>query len=204
MSLTEKPHRLPEAESPPESPESPESREPAEPAERSTVRRLLTALVAISVVLLLVASGGLFTLAARARGETDRAAANWALTDGKATRHVLDDVGSALVEIFSYDPDDLDTTRRRAAEVLRGDAAKDYELIFATLEERARQQKLALTTYVVRAGVSELSADRARLLVFLDQRSVREGSEPTVVAAQLSVTARLDDGRWTITRLKAR
>jgi Mce-associated membrane protein len=159
--------------------------------------------VVLSVVLLLVAAGSLFTLAARAESESEQAAANGALTDDKATRGVIDEVGSALSGVFSYAPDDLPATRRRAAKVLRGDAAKDYEVIFAQLEKRARQQKLALTTYVVQAGVSELSSERARLLVFLDQRSQREGSEPTVVAAQLSVTARLDGGHWTITQLKA-
>ncbi|MHC0433700.1 hypothetical protein ACX6XY_26545 [Streptomyces sp. O3] len=192
MSVTERPHPTLEADGPPE------------PSARRPGRGPLTVLVVISVVVLLVTAGGLFTLAARAEQETEQAAANRALTDDKATRRVIDEVSRALGEVFSYAPDDLPATRRRAAEVLRGAAAKDYEAIFAQLEKRARRQKLTLTTYVVRAGVSELTADRARLLVFLDQRSEREGAKPSVVAAQLSVTARLDDGHWTITRIKAR
>ena len=57
---------------------------------------------------------------------------------------------------------------------------------------------------MVRAGVVELTADRAQLLVFLDQTAQREGQAATTAAAQLSVTAQLRGGHWRITDLKAR
>jgi Mce-associated membrane protein len=66
------------------------------------------------------------------------------------------------------------------------------------------EQKLTLTTHVVRAGVTSLKGDTAQLLVFLDQVTEREGKKPTSAAAQLSVTAERRDGNWLITELKAR
>jgi Mce-associated membrane protein len=52
--------------------------------------------------------------------------------------------------------------------------------------------------------VVELEGDRARLLVFLDQTSRRGEDAATVAAAQLTVTARLEDDRWRIVDIKAR
>ncbi|CAM5368126.1 hypothetical protein SALBM135S_08533 [Streptomyces alboniger] len=63
---------------------------------------------------------------------------------------------------------------------------------------------MSLTTQVVRAAAAELTGDSARLLVFLDQRAKRKGADATTAAAQLSVTARLDQGHWTITDITAR
>ncbi|MFF1379725.1 hypothetical protein [Streptomyces sp. NPDC058308] len=151
---------------------------------------------------LLLTGGGLLALSDRA--EDTPAAANRALTDSERTRRVVGDVSDALAAVFTYTPKDLATTERRARDVLRGEAAEDYRALFGRLRGKVRAQRLSLTTQVVRAGVVELADDRARLLVFLDQRAEREGARATTAAAQLSVTARLAGGHWTVTDIKAR
>ncbi|MEW2389998.1 hypothetical protein AB0933_16775 [Streptomyces venezuelae] len=158
--------------------------------------------LALVLAALLLTGGTLLVLTVRA---TDTSATdNHALTDGERTRRVVADVSDALAGIFTYAPDDLAATERRAHDVLRGKAAEDYRALFGKLRQRAGKQELSLTTQVVRAGTVELTADRARLLVFLDQRAERKGDKATTAAAQLSVTARLVGDRWTITDITAR
>lgn len=158
--------------------------------------------VLATVVALLAAGAGLLFQERQLRGTP--AAANRALTDADTTAGVTGDVSNALTEIFSYTPSDTARTRAAAGELLAGRAARQYTGLFAQVEKEAARQKVTLTTHVVCAGVTRLSGDSARLLVFLDQVSERPGKEPATAPAQLSVTAELHDGRWRITDIASR
>ncbi|MEU0083220.1 hypothetical protein [Streptomyces sp. NPDC006274] len=159
--------------------------------------------VVVAVVLALVLGGAL--LLVRAGQMTGAPAAdNRALTDTAATARVTGDVSNALTEVFSYRPGDTAATRESARELLAGRAARQYAELFGQVEKHAAEQKLTLTTHVVRAGVTRLTGRSARLLVFLDQVSQRQGAAPATAAAQLSVTAELADGRWRIVDIASR
>ncbi|MFK8909310.1 hypothetical protein [Streptomyces sp. YS-3] len=168
------------------------------PARRRPRRFLLPLLIAA----LLAASGVLLLLAGQSRHSP--ATANRALTDHAATDEVLAEVGTAASRVFSYAPDTLARTRDDARVLLRGQAAKEYDALFAQLRGRVAEQGLTLTTSISRAGVTRLTATRAELLLFLDQTSVRRGGNATTVAAQLSVSAAREGGHWRITAIKAR
>lgn len=174
----------------------------ARPAPCGRKRRGGRTLLALLLAALLLTGGTLLVLTDRTANAPG--AANQALTDSERTRRVIADVSDALSTVFTYAPEDLATTERRAHRVLRGKAARDYRALFAKLRRQVTKQKLSMTTQVVRAGAVELTGDKARLLVFLDQRAKREGAKATTAAAQLSITARLADGHWTITDIKAR
>ncbi|WP_106400398.1 nuclear transport factor 2 family protein [Actinocorallia populi] len=149
--------------------------------------------------LLLTAAGAALLYLGRAEEPRDRA-----LLDAAATGQVLDEVGDGLTRVLSYSPDGLDLTEDAARDVLRGRAAEQYRTLFARVREEAPAQGTSMRTRVVRAGAVELTGDHAVVLVFLDQTSVREGGrESRPAAAQLTVTARYEDGRWRITELKA-
>lgn len=165
-------------------------------------RRKSRTLLALLLAALLLTGGALLALADRTANAPG--AANQALTDSERTGRVIADVSDALSTVFTYTPEDLAATERRAHDVLRGKAAKDYRALLTKLRRQVTQQQLSLTTQVVRAGAVELTGDTARLLVFLDQRAKRKGARATTAAAQLSITARLDGGHWTITDIKAR
>jgi Mce-associated membrane protein len=170
-----------------------------EPAPRRS--RLLVVLAATLVVAL--AGAALQVMAWRARHT--HASANRALTDAETTSVVIGDVSNGLSKIFSYAPDSTATTEQAAADVLGGNAAGEYRTLFAQVKEHAAAEHLTVTTHVVRAGVTRLSGGTAQLLVFLDQRVVRKDRpKGTSAAAQLSVTARLDDGHWRIVDIHAR
>ncbi|MEU0444929.1 hypothetical protein [Streptomyces tendae] len=178
--------------------------------------RLRKAVLAATAAVLVLGGCGFFYAAHQLRSQAP--ARNHALTDTEATTRVAGDVGDALARIFSYTPDGTAAAERSASTVLDGRAARQYETLFARVRDDLTEQRVTLSTRAVRTGVIELEGDRARLLVFLDQTSHRgdgkgedkdkdkdEGDvEATTAAAQLTVTARLEDDRWRIVDIKAR
>ncbi|MGC5360468.1 hypothetical protein ACPXCE_02100 [Streptomyces sp. DT24] len=156
-------------------------------------RRLVTgALIAV----LVMAGAGLLLRAQQLRDTPTTA--NHALTDAENTTRVAGDVSSALSKVFSYSPKDTAVTEEAAKRLLAGKALQQYAALFGQVEKEATDQRLTLTTHVVRAGVTRLSDRGAHLLVFLDQVYERQGKAATTAAAQLSVTAELRDGHWRI------
>ncbi len=158
--------------------------------------RVLGALLTVA----LIATGGALYAEGRQLRDTP-ATANLALTDAEATTRVTGDVSSALSKVFSYGPGATAGTRAAAEEVLAGKALQQYATLFGQVERQSADQKLTLTTEVVRAGVTRLTDDSAHLLVFLDQVHERRGRTPTTASAQLTVTAELRDGRWWIVEI---
>ena len=131
------------------------------------------------------------------------AAQNHAISDAKATGQVQSVVGQGLERVLSYDYQQPDATKQAAKVVLSGNASKEYDELFGKLQDKAPDQKLVLTARVIAAGVVELTDDKAKLLVFVDQSSRRaKDKDASVSAAQLSVTAQKNKGTWTITGLK--
>ncbi|HEY9438039.1 MAG TPA: hypothetical protein VIS29_05195 [Streptomyces sp.] len=160
------------------------------------------AVVAVLVVALLAAGGGLFLRGQQLRDTP--ATSNRALTDTAATTRVAGDISDALGKVFSYSPQATAATKESAKHLLAGKALQQYAALFGQVEKQARDQKLTLTSHVVRAGVTRLTGDSAHLLVFLDQVYAREGRAATTAAAQLSVTAELRGGRWQIVDITSR
>lgn len=164
----------------------------------SAVRKHGAALLA---VVLLIGAGVAFWQADRAR-DTDNVG-NFAQVDDSGTEDVVSAVSTALVRSFTFDYSNPEATEKAADEVLRGDARKDYDLLFATLRKKAPGQQLVLSAKVQVSAVKELEGDRATLLVFLDQATQRvTDKEASYYAAQLSVDARRIDGDWRVTGLK--
>ncbi|MFF2961535.1 hypothetical protein ACFVT1_21990 [Streptomyces sp. NPDC057963] len=165
-------------------------------------RRWPRVVAAALAVALLAAGGGLFAAGRQVRDTP--AASNRALTDSAATTRVAGDVSNALGKVFSYSPQATGVTKEAAKQLLAGQALQQYAALFGQVEKQAADQKLTLTTHVVRAGVTRLTEDSAHLLVFLDQVYEREGRPATTAAAQLSVTAELRDGHWTVVEITSR
>ncbi|WP_393062712.1 hypothetical protein [Streptomyces sp. LN549] len=165
-------------------------------------RRRLRVVAGVLVVALLAAGGGLFAAGRQLRDTP--ATANRALTNSEATTRVAGDVTNALGKVFSYSPAATGVTKESAKQLLAGKALQQYAALFGQVEKQAAGQKLTLTTHVVRAGVTRLTHDSAHLLVFLDQVYEREGKAANRAAAQLSVTAQMRDGRWTIVDINSR
>ncbi|HEX6341129.1 hypothetical protein [Umezawaea sp.] len=129
-------------------------------------------------------------------------ATNTALVDASATRAVVDEVGAAVRSVFSYDHGNTDATERSARQVLAGEAVEQYTALFGEVRQRAVEQQVVFTTAVRSIGVVELVGDRARLLVFVDQQTLRSAdNEHSSRAGQLDVRAERLGGRWRITAI---
>ncbi|MEW2066720.1 hypothetical protein [Streptomyces sp. NPDC007346] len=183
-----------------------EDEEPIDAAEPDRAdeppRRRWPRVVGALLALALLATGGVLFAEGRELRDTP-ATANLALTDAEATTRVTGDVSNALGRIFSYGPDATALTKDAARQVLAGKALQQYATLFGQVEKQAADQKLTLTTHVVRAGVTRLTGTGAHLLVFLDQVYERRGRPATTASAQLSVTAELRDERWRIVEISS-
>lgn len=132
------------------------------------------------------------------------AAANAAYADTTTTSEVLGQVNDALVKVFSYAYDNPGPTDEAAAQVLGGAAKAQYQQLFAQVRAQAPAQKLVVRSQAVVSGVKMLDGDHATVLAFLDQSATRgdAGTDGTS-AAQLTVTAERQGGRWIVTDLKS-
>ena len=137
--------------------------------------------------------------------ETGRseAARNAAVVDVDRTTVVQAEVSQALTAVLTYDHTDPAPTEQAADTLLAGDARREYDTLFASLQERAPDQELVLTAQVQAVAVKSLSDGEAELLVFLDQSSQRvDDDEASISAAQLAVTAEQREGAWVVTSLR--
>jgi Mce-associated membrane protein len=127
---------------------------------------------------------------------------NQAVVDRQATFEVIGQVDTALQHILSYNYADPGATQTAAKQVLVGDAAHQFQVLFDALQKKANGQQLTLSAKVVQSGVYTLSGTNAELLVFLDQTSVRKSDGTTAVSpAQIQVSAVKQGGVWRINEL---
>ncbi|RFU43215.1 hypothetical protein DZF91_02310 [Actinomadura logoneensis] len=130
------------------------------------------------------------------------AAENHALTDNARTSEVKGEVTTALNTVFSYNYADTGKTEQAAKKLLTGDAVRQYNAMFATVRQQAPQQKQILTTTVTDTAVKSLSDDKARLLIFADQRNTRTDKNQTSYSASVfAVTAIRVDGTWKLSAI---
>ncbi|GAA4318211.1 Mce-associated membrane protein [Actinomadura luteofluorescens] len=129
-------------------------------------------------------------------------AQNDALSDNGRTAEVKGQVTTAVNTVFSYNYADVAKTEKAAQELLTGKAVQQYNQLFALVRKQAPQQKQVLTTAVTDSAVKSLAGDRARLLVFADQRNTRTDTGKTSYsAAVFAVDALYADGKWKISAI---
>ncbi len=136
----------------------------------------------------------------------DPAARNLALTDPVRTSEVKGTVAQAVDILFSYNYADTAKTDTAAKNLLVGQAVQQYATMLAEVHKQAAQQKLVLTTTVTDSGVELLDGDRARLLVYADQRntSTADTTKPAAssyAAAMFAVDAVRERGGWRIANI---
>ncbi|MDH6577248.1 hypothetical protein [Kitasatospora sp. MAP5-34] len=172
------------------------------PARRWRWRR--PAVLALAAVLL--AGFGAGAAARMAALRADPAARNLALTDPVRTSEVKGTLSQAVNTLFSYNYADTARTDTAAKTLLVGNAVQQYATMLAEVRKQAPQQKLVLTTTVTDSGVELIDGDRARLLVFADQRntSTADSAKPartSYAAAMFAVDAVRQGGGWRIANI---
>jgi len=126
-------------------------------------------------------------------------ARNVALTDNARTSQVKGEVTDVVNTVFSYNYADTSKTDGTARTRLTGKAVQQYDGMFAEVRRQGPGQKLVLTTTVTEGAVKMLQGDRARLLLFADQRSTRgSDGKSSYAGAMLAVDAVRRAGHWQI------
>lgn len=157
--------------------------------------------LAVGVLAAGLAAGGAVLLATAPSGAS-AAGNNRAIVDAKATAQVIGQVDTGLERVLSYRYANPAATRAAADQVLTGDAAHQYQVLFKALKQKAGREQLTLKAKVVASGVDTLTEDRAQLLVFLDQSSTRASDGATAASpAQLRIAAVRRGGTWRISEL---
>ena len=168
----------------------------------SRPRRRLIAAALLGAATVIVGSVGVWAMVAAHGLRTAAADANTAVTDRAATRTVSRDIAHAVNTIFSYSYADTARTRAAAQRLLTGAAIRQYNQLFALVEQQAPKQKLIVTTSVTSVGVEFLTGARARVLVFANQQDTRAGTGQTSYGgAMFAVTALSEHGRWVIANI---
>jgi Mce-associated membrane protein len=177
----------------------PGSSAPASTPPELRPRRRTFALAMLGAATVAFGSFGIWAAVAANSLRSAAATANAALVDRAATAAVARAVTGAVDEIFSYSYADVAKTRAAAQGLLTGAAIRQYDRLFALVEQQAPKEKLVVTTRVTNAGVELLTGGRARVLVFADQQDTRGGtSQASYGGAMFAVTAVLRHGRWRI------
>lgn len=128
---------------------------------------------------------------------------NTALTDNARTSEVKGAIAQDVNAVFSYDFADTARTDAAARRVLTGRAVRQYATMLAQVRAQAPAKKLVLTTTVTDTGVVTIDGDRARVLVYADQRNTSTAASAgaggtTYAAAMFAVDAVRQDGSWRI------
>ncbi|HEY0638031.1 MAG TPA: hypothetical protein VGD67_10320 [Pseudonocardiaceae bacterium] len=177
-----------------------------EPAPTSTaVTRGRARLAGVPLVVMLVlvavlaAAGAAFFRGQAARAGTG-ATDNLAVVDNAATSEVIGQVSKAIEVVLSYDHTRLDENEAAGREVITGRYAEEFATTFADVRETAPEQKLVLTTTVLLAGVTSLTAGRAEVIATMDLAAVRD-TTPYNSPGRVKVVATKVDGRWRISEM---
>ena len=161
------------------------------PARRSA--RVLVASVVVALLML----GGSAGLAAwlyyneyRPDKETDPAAAQVALEAAK----------TGTIALLSYSPESLDQDFANAKSKLTGDFLSYYTQFTEQIVAPAAKEKSVKTAAsVVGSGVSQISADSAEVLVFINQTTTsKENPDGAFAASSVKVGLTKVDGNWLI------
>ncbi|MFC6880597.1 MULTISPECIES: hypothetical protein [Actinomadura] len=165
-------------------------------------RRNVRSPVALGTAAAVLAAGGVYAYREARQLRDDPSARNTALTDSARTSEVKGEVADMVGKVFSYNFTDGARTDRAARTHLTGAAVRQYESLFGKVRTDAPKARTVLTTKVTDSAVTLLRGDRARLLVFADQRTTRlSDGKGSSAAAMLAVDAVRRDGHWRITSL---
>lgn len=178
--------------------------EPAAPADAPRRRARPLVLVALALVAALLSAvavvGG---LQLRATASQDDAAEQAPVAAEQAAEAML-----------SYDYRELPADRARVEPLLTGDFKKSYLDNFALLEEQedgtpgaAVQSKAVVDATVVGSGLVGVDEDEgdlvARVLVFVNQTSEKEGQDPQIFQNRVAMTLVERGDRWLVSDLRS-
>jgi len=162
------------------------------------VRRRVTAIPVIPLVLLLalLASGGLAGWLFFTQYRPDQQ------TDDAVAQTVVNAARDGTVALLSYKPESLDQDFAAAKSHLSGDFLNYYnDFTKQVVTPAAKTKGVTTTAQVVGAAASELHPDSATVLVFVNQVTTsKERPDPSMASSTVKVSLTKINGQWLITK----
>ncbi len=119
--------------------------------------------------------------------------------DDSAARDAQVAAERAVVPVLSYDYEHLEEGQRAAQALMTGSYRREYDKLFAVLEENAPETQTKVTASVVASGIVRASAERVQVLVFVDRPTTNKlSAEPVVYKDQVTLSMQLVDGTWLV------
>jgi Mce-associated membrane protein len=169
------------------------------PARERGTAGVLPRVVAALVVLCLVLGGALWYLVDRSRHPDLSTAPNGQITDNSFRNAAMSAAADAATQILSYSYQTFDADRDKARKLVTGKAAEQYEDAMDQVKEQAATAKLALKATVMSVGTISVKEHRAKVLVFVNTYTTREGSkEQQLQQSRLVMDLTRTDGDWVV------
>ncbi|MCU1533519.1 MAG: hypothetical protein JWO49_3090, partial [Arthrobacter sp.] len=165
-------------------------------------RRDLLWLVPASLVAIAALVAGVFMVVDPPGGDDSAGALDTSRRQASAA------AATAAETIFTFRYDQLDEHLEASKALMTPAFSKKFDEIAPALTELAPQRKIVVQAVTRESAAiacgDECSADRADVLVFVDQaRLVGDSAEPTVFANRIKVTMVKDDDGWLVSDIRA-
>jgi hypothetical protein len=161
--------------------------------------------LAALLVLCLVLVGALAYLVHRAGHPDLDAAPNGQVTQNSFRNAAMSRASDAAAQALSYGYKTFDADRAKSEDLLApgSKAAKDYAEAMDKVAPQAASAKITQKATVLAAGVISAKEHSARVLLFLNTVTTREGSKnQQLQQSRIVLTMTRKDGDWTVTDMK--
>jgi hypothetical protein len=129
------------------------------------------------LVLCLVLGGSLYYLADRAQHPELGVAPNGQVTDNSFRNAAMSTASDTATQMLSYTWKTFDEDRAKARKLLTGKAASQYEQAMDEVKDKAATARLTLTANALSVGTISVKEHSAKLLLFVNTYTTREGSK---------------------------
>jgi Mce-associated membrane protein len=174
-----------------------------EPAPESDARLrrslvLVSALTALSLVLV----GLLWFEVHRANNPDLGKAPDGQVTSTTFRNAAMGSASDAVTRVLSYSYKTFDADRKAARALLQGKVAADYDKTMDQVAAQTAQLKLTLKANVLSVGLISITEHRARVLVFVNTITTREGAKNQQFnQSRLVVDMKRKDGDWSVSSM---
>jgi len=163
-----------------------------------------TRVVAALLVLCLVLAGALWFLVDRSRHPHLDTAPNGQVTQSSFRNAAMSAASDAAEHALSYSYKSFDADRKSARALMGQKLARQYDQAMDQVAAQTASAKLTLKATVLSAGILSAKEHEAKVLLFVNTVTTREGSEKQQLDQNRVLMALTrKDGDWTVTKMDA-
>jgi hypothetical protein len=160
--------------------------------------------VAALLVLCLVLAGTLGFLVHRSRHPHLGTAPNGQVTDSSFRNAAMSAASDAAAQALSYSWKTFDADRKKARALMGPKLAKQYDAAMDQVAQQTATSKLTLKATVLSAGLISAEEHKAKVLLFVNTVTTREGSQKQQLDQnRVVMDLTRKDGGWTVSSMDA-